>query len=437
MIRHRSLVRLVSFGLLLFTQEQCAEPVSVHDTDIVFSELPGFVVSNPVSIESGISVGGLSASRAVAQKVAYVSLSPNSILDAAEAEIVNATRHGAVATVAIINGGFDPVPVEAEEGDTISVTPRSSGVLDKPLYVKVPAKKTPRVVRSSPPQGVTDVALSVVVEVIFTEPVKPQTVTKSSFKVLHNGQPVAGDVYIEAGSTVATFVPSQSLDPKNVYQIVVTPDVQDYDNDGLDRSFESTFTTVSADDVVPNADFAVRGRVIARGLHGSTPAANATISITDATTGYTMGSVQTDSLGNYKITAFPPSGTLQLYASAPGLEQSCGAAVQVEGGGKQFDIELVPAGSNLVQFPASRMVGRVRLLHGDYLSGAHVSFETPLGTPALTVTTDLGGMFTACNFPYHTYIRISVPGYPVDTKFEMWTWNGGGPGSDEIFEFWI
>src|SRR3954470_13508192 len=79
------------------------------------------VVSDPADVVPQ-PAGGIGALRsmvgAATADVAYVSLPPGTLGEATSATVRNANTH-AQSTVAVIDGGFDPVGIAAAAGDTI------------------------------------------------------------------------------------------------------------------------------------------------------------------------------------------------------------------------------------------------------------------------------------------------------------------------------
>src|SRR5213592_787119 len=71
-----------------------------------------------ISVKRGIPLSAATGSSE--ETPAYISLAPGTIPDGATVTISNA-RTTRVVTAAIIDGGFDPVPVQAIAGDTVKV----------------------------------------------------------------------------------------------------------------------------------------------------------------------------------------------------------------------------------------------------------------------------------------------------------------------------
>jgi alpha-tubulin suppressor-like RCC1 family protein len=178
--------------------------------------------------------------------VAYISLPSNSYSGAAIAHITSSSFDGTV-TAPMIEGGLDPVPVSAAAGDSVEIEILSSdGVTLARTGSRVPVTRRPRVVRTVPPRGKTDVAVNAIIVVIFSEPIDESTLSSSSIRLLRGGNPVAGTARLLEGVTAAvTFQPAQPLTDNTAYTLVVTQGVHDLDGDALEEEAEVVFTSGS------------------------------------------------------------------------------------------------------------------------------------------------------------------------------------------------
>jgi hypothetical protein len=405
----------------------------------------GLVVSNSHTTPPGAAATGR-ASTSVSDEpgIVYVSLAPGTFPDAVEVGIENRTHIQPTLLVPVVDGGFDPVSVQANEGDTLAITPRTPSGSKDPILVKVPAKRPPSVVRTNPSKGRTDVALNVIVAVVFTEPVDRATVNPSSIQLLRDGRPVSGQTVLNSDSWTAEFVPDAALDPASTYEVVVTKQIRDIDGDVLDAPYSSTFVTGTTrcaealgrrgclPGIEPNRT--ITGAVTERAPDGVRLVPNATISawiwLSDST-GYRLSDFQSDSQGRYTVTTLPP-GKLQLHAEVAGLDQRCAVITKLLEPSATANIELVASGSQATE--------RSSLANGIWgfvweetlgtkvnLSGARVAFESPENVVVANATTDAWGNFTLCNLPsfgrttlLRTYISIGKPGFETD-RWEEWS----------------
>jgi hypothetical protein len=210
-------------------------------------EPPGMFLSDP-GLTTAINVEGARASRStsVESTVAYISVAPMQFPDAVSVSIRNLTAATGDREVEVVDGGFDPVAIEANAGDDIELKFKSAGGSINVVTIKVPARRPPAVVRSNPPKGRVDVAInsvSISVEVVFSEPIDAKTLSSSSLRLLHDGQPVSGTVRVSENSWMAEFIPDEPLEALNEYELIVSQDIRDLDGEALQSSYDSKFTT--------------------------------------------------------------------------------------------------------------------------------------------------------------------------------------------------
>jgi len=407
----------IGFSLL-----QCADQSSVDPINDDLSPVKGMVISNPVVAPAGIS-GGLYSSR-VASEVVYVSVEPYTFPNVSRVQIENRQRPLSGAVVVVINGGFDPVAIVADAGDTLDLTAWHDDGTKDPMVVKVPAKKPPSITRSAPPKGRTDVALNVVVSVIFSEPIDRTTLTTSSFQLLDDGKPVSGRVLIQGESWNIQFVPDQPLRPNTNYDIVVSRAVRDESGDPLDANFSSAFTTgtepCQGSSAPPDCSPNVAGTNVVSGIvrelladGSSRPVANATVgswlSAIDGS-GQLLESSVTDASGRYNIGPIA-NGSIRVHAIVPGTNQPCAAWSELTGKGASIDVQLVSVQNSSPEKDVAepRLTGVVYTLvpanNGDPLLviplelQAQVYLESPSGFVAATTTSTLSGRYVVCNLP--------------------------------------
>lgn len=206
--------------------------------------IPGLIVSESRAMPATNAV----ASAAAAESgVAYVSVAPGTLPGALNARLRNVTA-GALPldAVPVIDGGFDPVIVPASPGDRIDLAVRQGdGTITHVTFV-VPVRRPPVVVRTNPPKGRTDVALSIRPLVVFSEPIDPQSLGPATVQLLGGDTPVPGTVAVVEGSPfMAEFAPETPLDPLESYELVVTTAVRDFQSDPLEQEVRVGFTTGS------------------------------------------------------------------------------------------------------------------------------------------------------------------------------------------------
>jgi len=164
---------------------QCSDRGTVAPENIDLGPPPpqGMVISNSHSTLPSSAEPGVSFSTS-GDGISYVSLAPRTLPNAVRVQIQNRKRNAPTTTVPVVDGGFDPVAIASSVGDTLDLAAVSIDGTTQPMTVRVPPKRPPSVVRTRPAKGLTDVALTVVVSVVFTEPIDLKTVDASSLQLL-------------------------------------------------------------------------------------------------------------------------------------------------------------------------------------------------------------------------------------------------------------
>jgi hypothetical protein len=205
--------------------------------DDVVTAFPGISISNPV----GALVGTRSLA-AASTSVTYISASPGTFPNAREITITN-QANGESQTVSVEAGGFDPVALEAEPDDELEFLVRHTDGSTSEYFTLVPTRKRPRVVRTLPQKGATDVVLSVTVMVVFSEPIDGNTSTTETVQLRLDGEPVDGTLELSGDGMRAMFTPAAPLQPATTYTLVITTAVLDLQGDALEEEVLATFTT--------------------------------------------------------------------------------------------------------------------------------------------------------------------------------------------------
>jgi hypothetical protein len=222
-------------------------PTAPHELASAFA----VVVSNAVGYSAASTpagaTGAIAPDVASVGPIAFVSAVPATEPAGTTATILDRRTQESI-QAPMVDGGFDPAGIAAEAGDTLDITiARSVG---GPVFARsiVPASRPPRVVRTSPVQGRTDVAINATIAVIFSEPVDIATVNPTTLRLLKDGQPVAGTLRPLAGSSVGVeFVPAAPLAPTTGYTLAVGDGIADLTGDRLDEPVATQFVTTTAD----------------------------------------------------------------------------------------------------------------------------------------------------------------------------------------------
>ena len=220
----------------------CCDPL---DTTSVVADL---ILSDPVPASAAIARSGgavlLPRSTRAEDSAVYVSLAPGTAAAGSRA-ILRLVGQTATLTAPVFDGGFDPVPLEAQEDDSVEVIVTNSvGATIFAAHAAVRPARPPIVVRTDPPRRKTDVPLNTAIVLVFSEPVAGSTLTASSVRLFRGAAAVAGSVRLLQGtSTTAVFQPDVALDPNADYRVEITRGVRDLGGAPLAASATTEFTT--------------------------------------------------------------------------------------------------------------------------------------------------------------------------------------------------
>lgn len=141
------------------------------------------------------------------------------------------------------NAGSPPVSAGGSNGSAGDVGNPFGGQLftgGAPPVLEGP----PEVLRVDPADMATDVDVDTDVALLFSEVIDAATVTDDSVQLLEEGLPVAGEVELDANSSiVASINPARRLALACTYEVSVSTDVADSSGAALSEAFTSTFTT--------------------------------------------------------------------------------------------------------------------------------------------------------------------------------------------------
>jgi Tol biopolymer transport system component len=210
-----------------------ADPVQPTISELIVSDVSTRIAGGTAA----------SASAGAAGDVAYVSLPPGAIPNAVSARIRNVTAGGPTSeAIAVVDGGFDPVAVTGAENDQLELSfTRANGEVTT-AYIKIPPRRPPVIVRTSPPKGRTDVPLSSRVAVVFSEPIDEGTIT--GIRLVRDGATVLARVERPVTSPwVVEVEPNEEMQPLTTYQVVITQSVRDLDGDAIPETETVPFTT--------------------------------------------------------------------------------------------------------------------------------------------------------------------------------------------------
>jgi hypothetical protein len=206
---------------------------------------PGLALSSLLrAAPPGVATGG---------EFVYVAAVSGTRSDAVRATIANLAT-GVRVTAAIVEGGFDPVLLPVSEGDSIRVALVDSSGGSTPLVASARRPSPPRVVRTSPRGGRTDVPLNSIVQVVFSAPMDAATIAQQ-LRLERAGASVPGEVRVLNGGLVAEFAPADALAPGERYELRVGAAARDVLNQSIGTEFLLVFEAASRpDSTVPGSD---------------------------------------------------------------------------------------------------------------------------------------------------------------------------------------
>ena len=213
----------------------------------------GLIVSNPIAVgvvASGTGAGAFASAAAAAavDSIAYVSLTPGSVVGGARATIRRIGSAGSF-EIAVFDGGFDPVSVIGRSGDSIEVAIKEvGGATIRTIGLRVAAMRAPVVVRTQPPPRKRDHPLNAAIVVVFDEPIAGSSESPGSVRLLRGQTEVSGsarflDPSLDANHVSMAFVPDAPLAAGVTYKLVVTTQIRDLTGDALAMPDTVEFTT--------------------------------------------------------------------------------------------------------------------------------------------------------------------------------------------------
>ena len=211
---------------------------------LVIVSAPTAQSSLPSKASTGVRTVRAAVGNANTAAAVYVSLPPHSAPGVSTARVRN-RRTGESVVIAMINDGFDPVPIAAGVGDDLTIELGDSTSATSSTTVRVPPRRPPRIVRTDPPNGKTDVPLNSQILVVFSEPVDPGTAA-TAVQLTNGSQTVAGIAALSSSGIVAEFLPNAALAASTKYTLIVTTALRDLVGDALEQGTRIDFTTAAA-----------------------------------------------------------------------------------------------------------------------------------------------------------------------------------------------
>ena len=234
--------RLTVCALTIVVASACSDGNPAGPDKLDANSPPVVVSEAHAHTSASLSSPGV-ASLSSASSVAYVSAPPGTLPRGLTVTIRNKSTGGSATTANIVDGGFDPVPIAATTGDELSLTVMNVDGGSVVFTSKVPQRRPPVVVRTNPTKGRTDIALTQVVTVVFSEPVDSSTVTGASVRLLNGAQQIGASIATSANAVLMTLTPNARLEPATTYSLIIGQQIRDADGDALEAADTVTFTT--------------------------------------------------------------------------------------------------------------------------------------------------------------------------------------------------
>lgn len=208
------------------------------------TDLGALVVSDTSADAASVNgVAGL-ASLTLDGKPAYVSL-PSGTVPGGTRAIVRNPRTLQTVEREFIDGGFDPVAILARPGDELEIEVLRASGSSLHMMMRVPARRPPGIVRTTPPRGKRDVPLNLRMTVVFSEPLD-QAFASRPLRLMRGATEVPGRVEVDADGLTLGFVPDAPLGAGTTYRLVVANDIRDRDGDAVEEPVSVDFTTGSS-----------------------------------------------------------------------------------------------------------------------------------------------------------------------------------------------
>src|SRR6266550_400988 len=247
--RLRMSKRLLSVLLVMILVPACSDSPSGPCPDCSL-RVQGLIVSNPVPGTTLASNGAMALSNAGDNTVAYVGMTSGTVPSGV---LVRVRRGNSVSLLTTMrDGGFRPVAIPAQMGDSIDVSVLDAG--SQTVFhalVAVAALRAPVVVRTEPPPKKRDHPLNAAIVVVFSKPIDGATATPTTIQLLQGTNAIAGhvrflDPTLDATHVSVAFTPDGPLAAGTDYSLVATTQVHDVDGRALAAADTVLFTTGQA-----------------------------------------------------------------------------------------------------------------------------------------------------------------------------------------------
>ena len=202
-------------------------------------------VSSPYVPASSGSASGAAATASMS--VVYVSMRPGAQPTGESVSIVNSNRTDPPVIAPLVAGGFDPVALQAQIGDTLVLGAVDvHGAIAKSVAV-VRADVAPNVVRTEPVSNVSDFAADSGVTVVFDEPMDTASLSSSVHLRLDTKVVDAASTFtiVGGGAVRMRLQPVEALDSGQSYQLEIRATARNLSGRGLADQLFIPFSVIS------------------------------------------------------------------------------------------------------------------------------------------------------------------------------------------------
>ncbi|MGD8869169.1 MAG: Ig-like domain-containing protein [Gemmatimonadales bacterium] len=188
---------------------------------------------------------------------AFVSLEPGSLPDAEEV-VLTIDASGITDRAGVVQGGFDPIALPASPNDRLGVEVFDALGLSLygAVYLPIPMIP-PVVVRTYPTKRRTSVPVNTSLLIVFSEPIRPSSVTERNIALRHSRGSVDVDFILTEGGTVVELLPRTDLQFLTDYTLEIGTGIEDLSGENLAQAEVVDFQTEPCVDL-GDEPFAVR-----------------------------------------------------------------------------------------------------------------------------------------------------------------------------------
>jgi hypothetical protein len=241
-------------------------------------------------------------------------------------EVIVAGQESITETFSLPNGKNWYFLVEAKDvsGNVVSsgvtTTDLNGGEVTLFIYMTALDETPPTVISTSPVNGATEVPITSVITITFSETIDSSTFDSTTFTLRNGESDVAGTITFDGA--LVTFTPSANLAYSTTYTATITTGVMDLAGNPMSADYSWTFTTGEAPDTTPPTVMAVSPGNSATGV-AVTTTVTATFSEAMDASSINTTTFLLDSVGNTPVSgAVTYSGTTATFTPSSNLAYS-------------------------------------------------------------------------------------------------------------------